>query len=82
VFNTPRGGASCDDEGKVIAQAANNDWVAFVKTGNPGAAGGPAWPKFDLVDEGLMEFGACGVPVLQKHFHADRLDWGEKNLGK
>jgi len=77
VFNTPRAGTAFDDEGKAIAEAANHYWVAFAKTGNPGSAGGPTWPKFDANDESLIEFGAGGVPVMQKHFHSARLDWVE-----
>jgi len=78
VFNTPRAGGSFDAEGAAIAQAANKYWVAFAKTGNPGSAGGPTWPKFDAADESLVEFGVGGVPVVHKHFHAARLNWVEK----
>jgi para-nitrobenzyl esterase len=74
VFNSPRGGGSFDEEGKKIAQAANQYWAEFAKTGNPGSAGGPAWPKFDMADEALLEFAAGGVPIVHQHFHAQRLD--------
>jgi hypothetical protein len=29
-----------------------------------------------------MEFPASGVPVTEKHFHKDRLDWVEAGLAK
>lgn len=78
VFNTPRRNVLFDEEGKAIAVAANNYWAAFARAGAPGRAGGPAWPKFDRKDEAVMEFGAGGVPVVRKHFHAARLDWVEE----
>jgi para-nitrobenzyl esterase len=74
VFNNPRGGGSFDEEGKKIAQAANQYWAEFAKTGNPGSAGGPAWPKFDMAEEALLEFPAGAVPTVHQHFHAKRLD--------
>jgi para-nitrobenzyl esterase len=82
VFNTPRGGGSFDIEGQKIAEAANKYWVEFAKTGNPGAAGGPAWPKFDATDESLLEFAAGGVPIVHQRFHSQRLDWAEKLVGR
>ena len=33
-------------EDQPLATSVNAYWAAFIKTGNPGAAGGPAWPKF------------------------------------
>ena len=82
VFNSPRAGGSFDEEGKLIAAAANKYWGAFAKTGNPGAAGGPEWPKFEARDEALLEFPAGGVPLVHKRFHGSRLDWVERSLAK
>ena len=82
VFNTPRAGVSFDAEGQAISAAANHYWVAFARSGGPGAAGGPQWPKFDSGDEGLLEFGAGGVPVVHKQFHKTRLDWVEQGVAK
>ena len=82
VFNSPRAGTAFDEEGKAISAAANRYWVAFAKAGDPGSAGGPQWPKFDSSDEALLEFGAGGVPVVQKHFHVTRLDWVEQGAAK
>jgi para-nitrobenzyl esterase len=82
VFNNPRGGATFDEEGQKIAEAANKYWVEFARTGNPGTAGGPAWPKFDTTDESLLEFPAGGVPIVHQHFHAQRLNIAEKFVGR
>jgi para-nitrobenzyl esterase len=79
VFNTPRA-AGFDDEGKAIAVAANSYWTQFAKTGDPGSAGGPVWPKFYSDEEFVMEFAPSGVPTPIKHFHKARLDWVEANL--
>jgi len=81
VFNTPRA-TPFDEEGKAVASAANKYWVQFAKTGDPDAAGGPMWPKFDAADEYVMEFPATAVPSAAKHFHKDRLDWVEASLAK
>jgi para-nitrobenzyl esterase len=80
VSSVPRAGTSFDAEGQAIATAANKYWAAFAKTGNPGAAGGALWPKFDATDESLLEFGHDGVPAARKHFHKERLDWVLQSL--
>jgi para-nitrobenzyl esterase len=79
VFNTPRA-TGFDEEGKAIAAAANGYWAQFAKTGTPGSAGGPQWPRFFSDDEFVMEFPSNGVPTAVKHFHKARLDWVEANL--
>ena len=79
VFNTPRA-AGFDDEGKAIAAAANGYWTQFAKTGDPGSAGGPQWPRFFADEEYVMEFPSSGLPTAVKHFHKARLDWVEANL--
>jgi para-nitrobenzyl esterase len=79
VFNTPRATAF-DDEGKAIAAAANSYWAQFAKTGDPGSAGGPQWPRFFTDEEFVMEFPSNGIPAAVKHFHKARLDWVEANL--
>lgn len=81
VFGTPRQGGF-DAEGTTISKAANAYWVAFAKTGDPGSAGGAAWPKFDGSTESLMEFGPQGAPHVQQHFHKARLDWVEARAAK
>jgi para-nitrobenzyl esterase len=79
VFNTPRA-TGFDDEGKAIAAAANSYWTQFAKTGDPGSAGGPQWPRFFVEEEFVMEFPSNGMPAAVKHFHKARLDWVEANL--
>ena len=59
-----------------LAKAVNAYWAAFVKTGNPDSAGGPAWPKF-APNETFMEFGADG-PKPHDHFLKAQLDWQEE----
>jgi len=81
VFNNPRAGSAFDEEGKGIASAANKYWATFAKTGNPGSAS-PTWPRFELNNEVLMEFGFGGTPVVQKDFHKARLDWVESSVEK
>jgi para-nitrobenzyl esterase len=58
-----------------LAKAVNAYWAAFIKSGNPGSAGGPAWPKFAPA-ETFMEFGADG-PAAHDHFLKAQLDWQE-----
>jgi len=64
-------GATADDQ--KIADAVHAYWVAFAKTGDPAAAGGPAWPRYTVAGDQLVEFGADGVQVRQG-FAKDRLD--------
>jgi para-nitrobenzyl esterase len=59
-----------------LAKAVNAYWAAFIKTGNPDSAGGPAWPKF-APNETYMEFGAAG-PAAHDHFLKAQLDWQEE----
>jgi para-nitrobenzyl esterase len=61
-----------------VAKAVNAYWAAFIKTGNPGAAGGPVWPKF-APNETYMEFSADG-PQAQDHFLKTQLDWQEARV--
>lgn len=75
AFDTLRGNP--DAPGQNVAGAMNRYFASFVKVGDPGAAGGPAWPKFDMASEPLVEFPINGTPVVQNHFHKQRLDWVE-----
>ena len=65
VFGAPR--ARFAPEDVALSDAMNAYWAAFAKTGDPGKAGGPVWPKFDLAKEGQIEFGADG-PQVREHF--------------
>jgi para-nitrobenzyl esterase len=62
-------------EDQALAKAVNAYWAGFIKTGNPGSAGGPAWPKFSP-NETYMTFTAAG-PAPRDHFLKDQLDWQE-----
>lgn len=62
-----------------LAKAVNAYWAAFIKSGNPDSAGGPAWPKFTAATETYMEFSAAG-PVPHEHFLKAELDWQEDNV--
>ena len=75
AFDTLRGNP--DAPGQNVAAAMNRYFASFVKVGDPGAAGGPTWPKFDASSEPLVEFPMNGTPVVQNHFHKQRLDWVE-----
>jgi para-nitrobenzyl esterase len=61
-----------------LAKAINAYWAAFIKSGSPDSAGGPAWPKF-APNETYMEFGAGG-PVAHEHFLKAQLDWQEAQI--
>jgi len=61
-----------------LAKAVNAYWAAFIKSGHPDSAGGPAWPKF-APGETYMEFGADG-PQPHDHFLKAQLDWQEDNV--
>jgi para-nitrobenzyl esterase len=58
-----------------LAKTVNAYWAAFIKSGNPGSAGGPAWPKF-APNETFMEFSAEGTQP-HDHFLKAQLDWQE-----
>jgi para-nitrobenzyl esterase len=64
--------AATPDDHK-ISDAMHAYWVAFAKTGDPGAAGGPAWPRATAKGGELVEFGADGVNV-RPDFDRARLD--------
>ncbi|HXQ12387.1 MAG TPA: carboxylesterase family protein [Caulobacteraceae bacterium] len=57
---------------EAIARAAHAYWVAFGKTGHPGGAGGPRWPKAEPGDV-VLEFGDDG-PVVRPDFDRAKLD--------
>ena len=62
-----------------VSDAMHAYWVAFAKTGDPAAAGGPAWPRYTAAGDELLEFGADGVKV-RKGFARDRLDLIEASV--
>jgi para-nitrobenzyl esterase len=58
---------------EAVSRAMHAYWVAFAKIGQPGAAGGPAWPAASTEGEPVMEFGADGVN-LRPRFEQLKLD--------
>jgi para-nitrobenzyl esterase len=77
VFNSLRANSAPEDH--TIAESMNAYWAAFAKYGNPGAAGGPAWPQWKPDSESYMEFSGAG-PVVGQHLQSAGLDWAEKEL--
>ncbi len=69
-----RNAANMRPEDKAISDATIAYWTAFAKTGAPGQAGGPLWPKYDLTSEPVMEFGDAGPQIHNGLWNA-RLDW-------
>lgn len=67
VFGAPTAPATFAPEDKALSDAMNRYWANFAKTGEPGAAAGVAWPKFEAVKEAQVEFGDDGVKV-REHF--------------
>jgi len=63
-----------DPQDAATAASIQAYWVAFAKTGDPGKAGGPAWPKYDLASEPVLEFASDG-PVVRNHMSDVRFDW-------
>lgn len=65
VFDTlaARYGSSVTSQDEQVAQLANAYWVAFAKTGNPNGDNRPAWPAYDVSQDGLLEFAASGAAV-------------------
>ena len=58
VFGQPRARFAPAD--LPLSDAMNAYWTAFAKTGKPGAAGGPEWPRWDDRREAQLEFGGAG----------------------
>jgi para-nitrobenzyl esterase len=72
-----RANATATAEDMATSQAIIAYWSAFVKYGNPGAAGGVAWPKYDATDPAL-EISVNG-PQARTDWLKARLDWSEAN---
>jgi len=53
--------------------AANEYWVEFAKTGDPGSAGGPRWPPYNADQDMLLNFTESG-PVAEADPWKARLD--------
>jgi para-nitrobenzyl esterase len=68
---------TADPQDLSTAQSMNAYWAAFAKYGNPGAAGGLLWPKYDQTDPAL-EFANDGLHARPDWLKA-RLDWNGAN---
>lgn len=66
-----RYGARLTPADAAAARSMNAYWIAFAKTGKPGAAGGPEWPRYDAKADQLVNFTNAGTVV-----QAD--PWGPK----
>jgi para-nitrobenzyl esterase len=77
VFNGP--GQNTSPEDWATGQEMNAYWAAFAKYGDPGAAGGVKWPKYDPASEVFLEFANDG-PHVREHLLKDRLDYVEQGI--
>lgn len=75
------GRSTGDPQDLAMVNAVQAYWVAFAKTGDPGSAGGPAWPKYDMKNESVMDFSSDG-PVVRTHMNDARFDWVRDNRDK
>jgi para-nitrobenzyl esterase len=62
VFDTlaARYGDKTSGGDRATANSALSYWVAFAKTGNPGNAGGPVWPRYNAAADEMLEFTNAG----------------------
>lgn len=65
--------AAASAEDQALSKKMHAYWVAFAKSGAPGAAGGVDWPRYDVAGDPVLEFGADGVK-LDHGLYAERLD--------
>jgi len=70
--------ATADPQDLATSQATVAYWSSFAKYGNPGAAGGVLWPKYDAASEPVLEFSVNG-PVVRNHLFDARYDWAIAN---
>lgn len=71
-----------NEEDRKVSDIVNAYWVAFIRTGDPGSAGGLAWPRYDRKDEKRLLITRSGNVELSKQVDPARLDWVEANVGK
>lgn len=79
VFDTvaAKYGKELTPEDEKIAQAANEYWVNFGKTGDPNGNGLPQWPQYNASKDELMNFTAQG-PTPEPDPWKTRLDLTEQ----
>jgi para-nitrobenzyl esterase len=56
-----------------VAETMSAYWAAFAATGDPNGEGRPAWPRYSMEGDTLLEFTDDG-PVARPVPHGDRLD--------
>ena len=65
-----------------VSDTLNAYWAEFIKTGDPGSAGGLKWPKFDRQDEQRLLVTRTGQTEISKQMDPARLDWVEARVSK
>lgn len=63
VFGSTAGLAG---ENLATSQSMTAYWAAFAKYGDPGAAGGPQWDRYNAANDNLLEFSNTGPKVTTK----------------
>jgi para-nitrobenzyl esterase len=53
-------------EDLATGQSMTAYWAAFAKYGDPGAAGGPQWDRYNAANDNLLEFSNTGPRVTTK----------------
>jgi para-nitrobenzyl esterase len=69
-----------DPQDLSTAQSMNAYWAAFAKYGNPAAAGGPQWNKYDGNNDRWIEFTYNGTRATD-HLNPGKLDFLETQAG-
>jgi len=64
------------DEDRRASEVVRSYWVEFARTGVPAPEGLPAWPRYDLEDEVLIDFRVEG-PVVGPDPVRERIDLAE-----
>jgi para-nitrobenzyl esterase len=60
------------DEERAVTRTVHSCWVSFAKTGKPQCEGAPAWPRYTVSTDELMELGTSAQ--VRQHFRKAQLD--------
>jgi len=76
VLNTvqTRYGDALTEADRKTAEAANQYWTNFAKTGNPNAPGLPEWPSYTASNDSVLDFTLDGPRVMSPDSWKARLD--------
>ncbi len=77
MFGGQSGQRPLDAEDMAVSDSLNAYWVAFIRNGDPGKAGGPEWPAFNTEDEARLVVSRTGGMDRHDRLDAARLDWIE-----